>query len=65
MDKAERIAILLTRIERCACERAAMIAMNEKRADQGYAQAYGEEAFCDLPNKHQLDEALVREFLGW
>lgn len=35
------------RLEALISERCAMIAMNQSRADQGYAQAYGEEAFFE------------------
>jgi hypothetical protein len=35
------------RLEALVSERCAMLAMNQYRADQGYAQAYGETSFFE------------------
>ena len=54
MNEAQRIAFFSAQIVCAQAEIESMKAANVAREAQGYAQAYGEEAFREVVNKYGL-----------
>lgn len=62
-DDMKKAAYILSQTLAAFIETTAMIAANTERDDQGYALAYGEEAFMELIKKYGLDHNSVIKYL--
>ena len=64
MDKEQRMIFLITQSLCAFAEIHGMLALNHERVSNGYALAYDEGAFLDVPNKYGLGHNAVIDFLG-
>lgn len=63
MDHEARIAFIQAQTVACLCELEAMKVANQERQENGYANAFDEMAFRELPEQYGLTHNQLVEYL--
>lgn len=63
MTKIQVAAFVMAQATACQCELQAMLIANKERENQGYAPAYGVDAFLELPERFGLHHNVVVDLM--